>query len=106
MANFNQDLKKVEKFFLDMLEGRLSDEEIPKIGYSFFGVQGPWYTVGWKMAAMIEQSQGRARLIDCICDHRKLLPAYNEAARKHNLTTKEPLPLWSATLIDAINRRP
>lgn len=104
LANFNEDLKKVEKFFLNVLENRMSEDEKTKAGFSFFGVQGPWYTVGWKMAAVIEQSHGRAKLIECICDQRRLLPVFNEAVRKHNRSSKESLASWSDAIIDAISR--
>src|SRR5262249_30856916 len=50
VANFNNDLKTVEEFFLAILENRLSKEEIQKTASSFLGVQGPWYTVGWQMS--------------------------------------------------------
>jgi hypothetical protein len=105
MANFNVDLKRVEKFFLDILQNRFSsEEEINKVGYSFFGVQGAWYTVGWKMAALIEKTYGRAKLIECICDVRKLLPTYNQAAAEYNRTTRgKPFALWSKELLDALN---
>lgn len=99
MANFNQDLKKVEKFFLDLLGNRLNEEETQKAGFSFFGIQGPWYTVGWKMASLIEKSHGRQKLIECICDQRKLLPAYNAAAAEYNKRAREPLALWTEDLI-------
>lgn len=104
MAHFGDDLKKVEKFFLDTLENRLTEEEIENTGSSFFGVQGPWYTVGWKMAVLIEKTFGRAKLIECICDQRKLLPTYNKAAAKHNRTSRAPLALWSAAVINGIRR--
>lgn len=99
MANFNDDLKKVEKFFLDVLENRLTDEEARKTYFSFFGVQGAWYTVGWKMSVLIEKTFGRKKLIECICDQRKLLPLYNKAAAKYNRRSREPLALWSESLI-------
>ena len=102
MANFNNDLKQVDQFFRDMLDGRLTDDERNKRGFSFFGVQGPWYTVGWKMAVLIEKTYGRKQLIDCMCDQRKLLATYNEAARKYNSKAAEPLALWSSELIDAL----
>lgn len=102
VANFNTDLKTVEKFFVDVLENRLTDEEIDRIGFSFFGVQGPWYTVGWKMSVLIEKTYGRAKLIECFCDQRKLLATYNQAAAKYNQRSKEPLALWSDTLIKKI----
>ncbi len=103
MANFNQDLKKVEAFFLDVLNNKLNEEERTKAARSFYGVQGAWYTVGWKMAVMIERIYGRAKLIECMCDQRKLLSTYNEAAAKHNRTAREPLALWSSALIERIS---
>lgn len=99
MSNFNRDLKSVEKFFLDVLENRLSEEEAQKTGFSFFGVQGAWYTLGWKMSVVIEKTYGRQKLIECICDQRQLLPVYNEAAARHNRRAREPLALWSESLL-------
>jgi hypothetical protein len=58
---------------------------------SFFGTQGPWHTVGWKMAVTIEVVYGRTRLIDCMCDQRRLLSTYNEAAPKHRRLSPEQL---------------
>jgi hypothetical protein len=102
VSNFNSDLKKVERFFLDIIEKKLSEDEIQKTAMSFFGTQGPWYTVGWKMSVVIERTFGRARLIECICDQRKLLPTYNDAAAKHNRKSRETLTLWSPSLIKAV----
>jgi len=100
MANFNVDLKKVEGFFLDVLDGRLKGEEaIREVAFSFFGIQGPWYTVGWKMAVLIEETFGRAKLIDCLCDSAALLAAYNEAAAKRSVRKGETLALWSPDLL-------
>jgi hypothetical protein len=104
VANFNDDLKKVERFFLNILEHRLSADEIQKTASSFYDIQGPWYTVGWKMSVLIEKTYGRAKLIECICDQRKLLPTYNKAAEKHNRKSREPLAVWSASLIKDIKR--
>lgn len=102
MANFNEDLKRVEKFFVDVLENRLTEEEREATARSFYGVQGPWYTVGWKMAVTIEKAYGRATLIECMCDQRKLLSTYNRAAAKLNRSTREPLALWSASLVQSL----
>jgi hypothetical protein len=96
VANFDDDLKKVDQFFLDILGNKLTEDQIQKTAYSFFGIQGPWYTVGWKMSVVIEKTFGRAKLIECFCDQRKLLATYNEAAAKHNL------PLWSKSIVDAL----
>jgi Putative zinc dependent peptidase (DUF5700) len=102
MANYNDDLKKVERFFLDVYEGRLTEQQIQDIGSSFFGVQGPWYTVGWKMSVLVEKTYGRAKLIECICDQRKLLSTYNKAAAKYNRKSHEPLAFWSVFIVNGI----
>lgn len=104
MMNFNNDLKKVERFFFDILDDKLTSEEIQRTGFSFFGVQGPWYTVGWKMAITIEQMYGRAKLIDCICDPRLLLPTYNQAALEQNRLHRDSLVVWSRLLIERISK--
>jgi hypothetical protein len=104
VSNFNDDLKKVEKFFLGLLENRLTDEEAQKTFMSFLGIQGPWYTVGWKMSVMIENAFGRQKLIESFCDHRQLLPLYNKAAEQHNRQAPEPLVLWSESLIKSIQQ--
>jgi putative zinc-dependent peptidase DUF5700 len=103
LANFDQDLGTVQKFLLDVAQGRLkTDEEQGKVGYAFFGVQGPWYTVGWKMAVVIEKRYGRARLIECMLDLRQLLPTYNRAAQEQNRTGGKHLATWSPELLTAL----
>lgn len=97
-ANFNGDLKKVEQFFLDVLESRLTGDDVEKTARTFYGEQGPWYTVGWRMAALIEKTYGRPKLIECMCDVRKLLLTYNRAAAKHNRRSADKLALWSESL--------
>jgi Putative zinc dependent peptidase (DUF5700) len=72
------------------------------MGFSFFGEQGPWYTVGYRMAVTIERQEGRARLIECMTDGRQLLPAYKRAAAAHNAANREELALWSADLTPPI----
>ena len=84
------------------MNNRLTDEQARETIASFFGVQGPWYTVGWKMSVLIEKTYGRAKLIQCICNQRLLLPTYNRAARKHNRRSAAQLALWSPELIKAI----
>lgn len=102
IANFDADLKKVEQFLLDVLAGKLTEEQMQKTAFSFFGIQGPWYTVGWKMSVTIEQTYGRARLIESFCDPRELLVTYNEAAAIHNRRSRQPVALWSRALVDAV----
>lgn len=104
MANFNGDLKKVEAFFLDVLDGRLIGEEaIREVAFSFFGIQGPWYTVGWKMAVLVEETFGRAKLIGCLCDPAALLAAYNEAAAQRSAQAGEVLAVWSPELLKRLD---
>jgi hypothetical protein len=99
LLNFNTDLKKVESFFVSMWEGKLTGEEANRQGFSFFGTQGPWYTVGWRMTSLIEETFGRKRLIEVMCDQRLLLATYNEAATIYNRKAKEPLAMWSDALV-------
>ncbi|HEY3579578.1 MAG TPA: DUF5700 domain-containing putative Zn-dependent protease [Pyrinomonadaceae bacterium] len=102
VANFNDDLKKVDAFFNEILAGKLTEDQVREKGFSFFGVQGPWYTVGWRMAVLIEKTYGRAKLIECMCDQRRLLRTYNRAAAKYNRRTRKPLALWSTAVLNAI----
>ncbi len=104
VANFGPDLLKVQQFLLDVATGKLkTPEERQNVGYSFFGeAQGPWYTVGWKMAVTIEKRFGRARLIECMLDPRRILAVYNQAAEEQDHAGGERLPLWSPELLRAL----
>ncbi len=104
VANFDNDLKMVEKFFLDVLADRLSETQISEAVSTFFGEQGAWYTVGWKMCVLIEKTFGRRTLIEVMCDQRKLLPTYNRAAVVFNRKARNPLPLWTQSLIAAMDK--
>ncbi len=103
VANFNDDLKTVDAFFNEILEGKLTQDQMREKGFSFFGVQGPWYTVGWRMLVLIEKTYGRAKLIECMCDQRLLPATYNRAAKEYNRHTREPLALWSAAVVNAVS---
>ena len=81
---FNADLGKVSDFFLQVLDGRLQGDAIGQKGSEFFGLQGPWYTVGHRMAVIVEKRFGRAALIDCMRDPRLLLARYDAAAQEMN----------------------
>jgi hypothetical protein len=107
MTNFNSDLNKVQQFFLDVAEGRVTDkDEIRKRGFEFFGSIGPWYSVGYKMATMVEKRYGREALIDCMLDFRKLLASYNQAAAEQNARGGEQLALWSPELLKQVKAVP
>ena len=111
-ARWDEDMKslgaqfaQLDTFFQDVLRGGFQDDEaINHVGYLFFGYRGPWYTVGWKMGAVVEQRYGRAVLIECAADPRQLLLRYNEAAAERNQkATAEKLPLWSPQVIEAVS---
>ncbi len=103
MAQFGRDLKAIEKLLLDVVHERLTLEQSQRIAMEFFGRQGPWYTVGWRMAATVEQRFGRALLLDCMLDPRLLLLCYNSAAiRAARDAGAEGLPIWSLELMRAL----
>lgn len=107
MANFNQDLVSRQKFFLNVIDQRLvGKDKIDEKAYTFFGAQGPWYTVGYKMAVIVEKRYGRKRLIECMLDPRELLASYDRAATEMNASGKEKLALWSPELMQKIGTRP
>jgi hypothetical protein len=105
VLNFNDDLKTLDQFFLDILSNRLTKDEAGAKARTFYGTQGPWYTVGWKMAVVIEKTYGRRKLIKCMCDVRELLRTYNRAAVKFNRRSHDKLALWSESLVKGVGRR-
>ncbi len=107
LANFNEDLASLQQFFLDVIDQRLSPKQkIDEKAYTFFGdAQGPWYTVGYKMAVIVEKRFGRKVLIDCMLDPRDLLARYNQAARELNDRGPTKLALWSPELMNKLGVR-
>jgi len=105
LANFNRDVRTLETFFRDIMTRRLATPDtIRAVASTFYGVQGPWYTVGWKMAVVIEEAFGRAELIRCMTDPGLLLSRYNAAAAARNRTHADTLALWSPELVAALGR--
>jgi len=102
VANFDADLRKVEQFFLDVLDRRVTGDAIQREAMTLYGVQGPWYTVGWKMATIVERAFGRGAVIQAVADPRTLLVNYNRAVRAGKLD----LPLWSDRILAALSGRP
>jgi hypothetical protein len=106
MANFRENFESVDSFFEDILSGGLSNQDsIEAKGSSFFGIQGPWYTVGYKMCVMVEKRFGRAALIHTMLDPRTLLVLYNEAAKEQNTNGKGKFPLWPETMLKQIGAK-
>jgi len=103
MRTFNQDLKTVDGFFQQVLDGRLKDDAVNSKASTFFGdIQGPWYTVGYRMAVLVEKRFGRKALIECMLDPRQLPVRYNEAAKEINKSGKDQLALWSPEVLTGV----
>lgn len=98
MTHVNDALRQVDGFFRQILAHQLgSPTTISEVGMSFFGVQGPWYTVGWKMAVTIERAFGRPELIAAMYDPHRLLDDYDRAAG-------DSLAHFSADVVNALRR--
>ncbi len=101
MMHFNQDLVTLTQFFDDVLDGKLKGDAIQEKASTFFGYQGPWYTVGYEMAALVEKRFGRAVFTDCLLDPRLLLVRYNQVAAEAN-HNGAALALWPENLLQRI----
>ena len=88
-----------ERFYNRILDGQLvGDDSIFRAAESFYGAQGPFYTVGWLMWSTIERDQGRARVVTIECDPRAFLRTYNDIAGRRN-AAGENLPRWSEAFL-------
>ena len=103
MASFDRDLAAIDTFFVDVLDGKFADRKaIDEKASAFYGAQGPWYTVGYRMAVVVEKRFGRPALIETMLDPRRLLVLYNRAAAEENARGGKPAPLWSARVLDEV----
>lgn len=98
LLNLPRDLHAIEEFLLDTVAGKLSENQQREKMMSFFGEQGPWYTVGWAMAAAVEKAKGRSALVECMKDIPRLLLLYNEVVG-------DSKPKWSNRLLNALSIR-
>jgi hypothetical protein len=110
VGEFAHDLKRIERFFRRVLAGDGSEDELRAELFTFINTedvpQGGFYTVGWKMAALVERVQGRDVVVRAVCDPRILLRAYNEVAAGYPPNESEPWPLWSSDFLVAIGVPP
>ena len=98
VANVGNDMKVLERWMADVLDGRVtSADSVQATAMTFYGTQGPWYTVGWYMASTIERAFGRSRLIAAMCDPVGLMTTYNAAASASQ-------PEWTAAILRRLPR--
>ncbi|HXI20306.1 MAG TPA: DUF5700 domain-containing putative Zn-dependent protease, partial [Gemmatimonadales bacterium] len=99
MAGAGEAMPELERFFGRILDGRLvGDDSIARAAGPFYGVQGPFYTVGWLMWSSIERVSGRARVVELECDLRRFPRSYNDAAARLNAGGAH-LPLWTPAFV-------
>lgn len=100
---FEQLVGQLDGFLLDVARGGFARPEVAdRVAMGHFGYRGPWYTVGWRMGAEVERRFGRAALLECMGDPRRLLARYNEVAGAPAAAGAERLPRWSAELLAAV----
>jgi hypothetical protein len=98
MRHYDSDFRILVTFFADVEQGRLKGDAVVAAARKFYGIQGPWYTVGWRMASLIEKKEGRRELVAALCSPRRFASDYNRAASR----TAKSLPLWPQSLIDGL----
>ncbi|HEY2025685.1 MAG TPA: DUF5700 domain-containing putative Zn-dependent protease [Gemmatimonadaceae bacterium] len=104
VAHASADIEELSRFFASVLDGRLtSADSVRERAATYYGVQGPWYTVGWLMAATVERELGRPTLVGSLCEPTRFLALYDDAARQAN-RRRASLPLWSASLLARLER--
>ena len=102
LSRFPQEFQLMTSFFQRVLDGTLKGEATRKEAASYYGVQGPWYTVGWRMASLIETRLGKARLLKVYSDLPTLFRAWNEAAEAEEKAGGPKLPRWPDALVKAM----
>lgn len=96
------DAPGLEAFFAALMDESLGEDAATRRGMAFINdkerPQGPFYTVGWLMAATVEQEFGRDRLVAGTCAPERLLLDYDDALRQRELRGIDVtrLPRWSA----------
>lgn len=102
VAHAPADIEDLSRFFESVLDGRIaSADSVARQGRTYFGVQGPWYTVGWLMASTIERQLGRDVLVGSLCDPPRFLLLYNTAATRAKERGAH-LPTWKPELIERL----
>ncbi len=105
MGQFYQNRIELDAFFMRVLKGDLTGDKADAQAFTYFGYQGPWYTVGYRMATTVEAAFGRQRLIDSMCDG-SILAAYNETIEEQLKSMRagqaRGKPTWSPEIVKAM----
>jgi hypothetical protein len=102
VSHASADIRELAGFFEAVLDGSVaSADSVASRARTYYGVQGPWYTVGWLMASTIERELGRQALVSVICEPTNFLALYNTAAQRAN-AHGAGLPLWRPDLIERL----
>lgn len=112
VARWREDFAAIERFILDVANGRGgTEQEETARGFGFIATdsipQGGFYTVGWTMGSTIERELGRPALVSVMCDRPAMLRLYNQAAARVN--RRDPsarMPLWSDELLRRVTPAP
>jgi hypothetical protein len=104
VAHAPADIDELSRFFESVLDGSVtSADSVERQAFSYFGVQGPWYTVGWLMASTIERELGHDVLVRSLCEPTRFISLYNDAAKRAN-SGGGALPTWNAELVKRLGR--
>ena len=98
VTRFDEDLARVQDFLRRVVSGELDEAGAQRAGMEFFGVQGPWYTVGWTMAVAVERCFGRADLVRAMRRPWTVLARFNEAVERCPPAGPAPAT-WSRDLL-------
>jgi hypothetical protein len=104
VARFDDNLILVQDFLRAVLAGELDEAATQKRAMELFGVQGPWYTVGWTMAVAIERCLGRADLVRTMRRPWTVLGRFNLAVERCRTSTGRRLATWDRGLVDRLDR--
>lgn len=102
VAHASADVDELSRFFVSVLDGRVtSADSVQRQAFTYYGVQGPWYTVGWLMSSTIEREFGRDVLVRSLCEPTRFISLYNDAAKRAN-AVGGALPTWNAELVNRL----
>lgn len=104
VANFDANLHAIEDFARRALDGAIPLDSIAAHAQQFYGVQGPWYTVGYTMATVIGEESGKGALLAAMCNPLDVMRAFNVAANTRARRTGARLATWDAVLLERLQR--